>query len=101
MASRTRRCAIRLTNDASRSSPSGCASSLDRFEELLEGRDHLFGDEFSAADCAAFPFLKYGLLRDPADDELFHLILEEHLALNDEHPRLRDWIARVNQRPRA
>jgi glutathione S-transferase len=76
-------------------------ASLDVFEGLLDGRDYLFGDEFSAADCAAFPFLKYGALRDPADDELFHLILEEHLALNDEHPRLRDWIARVNERPRA
>ena len=31
---------------------------LDVFEEMLDGRDHLFGD-FSAADCAAFPFLKY------------------------------------------
>ena len=76
-------------------------SSLDRFEELLDGRDHLFGDDFSAADCAAFPFLKYGTLRDPADDELFHLILEEHLALGDGHPRLRDWIGRVNDRPRT
>ena len=76
-------------------------SSLDRFEELLDGRDHLLGDGASAADFAAFPFLKYGLLRDPDDTELFHLILEEHLQLNDEHPRLRDWIARVNERPRA
>ena len=75
--------------------------SLERFEELLDGREHLFGDDFSAADCAAFPFLKYGLLRDPDDTELFHLILEEHLALNDRHPRLRDWVARVNERPRA
>jgi glutathione S-transferase len=75
--------------------------SLDLFERLLNGRDHLFGDEFSAADCAAFPFLKYGLLRDPDDDELFHLVLAEHLALNDGHPRLRDWISRVNERPRA
>jgi glutathione S-transferase len=75
--------------------------SLDRFERLLEGRDHLLGDEFSAADCAAFPFLKYGVLRDPKDTELFHLILEEHLALDDGHPRLRDWISRVSERPRA
>jgi glutathione S-transferase len=75
--------------------------SLDLFEDLLDGRDHLFGDNFSAADCAAFPFLKYGSLRDPDDSELFHLILEEHLQLNDRHPRLRDWIARVNERPRA
>jgi glutathione S-transferase len=76
-------------------------TSLDRFEGLLDGRDHLFGHEFSAADCVAFPFLKYGLMRDPADDELFHLVLEEHLALHDGHPRLRDWVSRVNERPRA
>jgi glutathione S-transferase len=76
-------------------------SSLDLFEELLDGRDHLFGDDFSAADCAAFPFLKYGKLRDPADDELFHRILEEHLELRGGHPRLSGWIDRVNERPRA
>jgi glutathione S-transferase len=73
---------------------------LDVFEELLDGRDHLFG-EFSAADCAAFPFLKYAKLRDPADDELFHRILEEHLRLHGGHPRLSAWIDRVNERPRA
>jgi maleylacetoacetate isomerase len=76
-------------------------ASLDLFEDLLDGRDHLFGDDFSAADCAAFPFLKYGLLRDPDDTERFHVILEEHLALKDRHPRLRDWVSRVNERPRA
>jgi glutathione S-transferase len=76
-------------------------NSLDLFEDLLDGRDHLFGADFSAADCAAFPFLKYGKLRDPADEELFHLILEEHLALGDGHPRLSAWIDRVNERPRA
>ena len=76
-------------------------SSLDRFEELLDGRDHILGDDFSAADCAAFPFLKYGLLRDPADDELFHRILEGNLRLDSGHPRLADWIDRVDERPRA
>jgi len=76
-------------------------ASLDRFESMLEGRDHLFGDDFSAADCAAFPFLKYGKLRDPADDELFHRILEEHLELEGGYPRLSAWIDRVNERPRA
>jgi len=73
---------------------------LDVFEKLLDDRDHLFGD-FSAADCAAFPFLKYGKLRDPADDELFHRILEEHLRLDGDHPRLSGWIDRVNERPRV
>ena len=75
--------------------------SLDRFEDLLDGRDHLFGTDFSAADCAAFPFLKYGKLRDPADDELFHRILEDNLRLSSGHPRLADWIDRVDARPRA
>jgi glutathione S-transferase len=77
------------------------AAALDRFEAMLAGRDHLFGNDFSAADCAAFPFLKYALFRDPADDELFHRILDEHQQLGDDHPRLADWIRRVNERPRA
>jgi glutathione S-transferase len=76
-------------------------SSLDVFEDLLDGRDHLFGDAFSAADCAAFPFLKYARLRDPEDDELFHRILEEQLALGGGYPRLAAWIERVDARPRA
>lgn len=74
--------------------------SLELFEHLLAGRDHLFG-EFSAADCAAFPFLKYGLIHDEADDDEFHLILGEYLALNGGYPRLEAWIRRVDERPRA
>jgi glutathione S-transferase len=74
--------------------------SLDRFEALLDGREHLMGDDFSAADIAAFPFLKFALFREPEDDEPFHLILEEHLPLAA-HPRLADWARRVNERPRA
>ena len=74
--------------------------SRDVFEALLAGRDHLLGD-FSAADCAAFPFLKYGLIHDPDDDEPFHRILIEHLALDGRHPRLEAWIRRVDARPRA
>ena len=74
--------------------------SLDLFEDMLDGRDHLFGD-FSAADCAAFPFLKFAKLRDPADDELFHRILEDNLRLDGTHPRMSPWIDRVNARPRV
>ena len=74
---------------------------LDVFEEMLDGRNHLFGD-FSAADCASFPFLKFAKpLRDPADDELFHRILEDHLRLDGGYPRISAWIDRVNERPRA
>jgi glutathione S-transferase len=79
----------------------GMRASLDLFEQMLDGRDHLLGDELSAADCAAFPFLKYAKLRDPADDELFHRILEDNLKLDGGHPRLSAWIDRVNERPRA
>jgi glutathione S-transferase len=76
------------------------AAALDRFETMLSGRDYLMGDDFSAADCAAFPFVKFALIRDAEDDELFHRILEEHQPLGDGHPRLADWIRRVDQRPR-
>jgi glutathione S-transferase len=75
-------------------------TALDHFERLLTGRDHIFGDEFSAADCIVFPFLKYALKRDPEDDELFHRILDEHQSL-DGRPQLRAWIERVDERPRA
>jgi len=76
------------------------AGALDRFEAMLNGRDYLMGDVFSAADIAAYPFLKYALIRDPEDDEPFHRILEEHQRLGDGHPRLARWIRRVDQRPR-
>jgi maleylpyruvate isomerase len=77
------------------------AAALDRFEAMLDGREHLMGDHFSAADCCAFPFLKYALARDPEDDELFHRVLDDFQALGDEHPRLADWIRRVDERPRV
>jgi glutathione S-transferase len=73
---------------------------LDLFERLLDGREHLFG-EFGAADCLAYPFLKYAAGRDPADTEPFHLILQEHQPLGDAHPNLGAWIERVGARPRA
>ena len=72
---------------------------LDLFEDLLDGRDHLFG-ALSAADFAAFPFVKFAALRDPDDDELFHRLLEEHLRLDGRHPRLAAWIERMDSRAR-
>lgn len=77
------------------------AAALDRFAALLTGREHLMGDDFGAADCAAFPFVKFALLRDPADDELLHRVLQDYQPLGDDHPRLAGWIARVDARPRA
>jgi glutathione S-transferase len=76
-------------------------ASLELFEALLDGRDHLLGAEFSAADCAAFPFLKYGLWLRDDDEERFHGILAEHLSLDGRYPRLEDWLRRVEERPRA
>jgi glutathione S-transferase len=74
--------------------------SLEGFEAMLAGRDYLYGD-FSAADCAAFPFLKYGLIYDEADTDEFHRILREYLALNDRYPRIEAWIRLVDAHPRA
>jgi maleylacetoacetate isomerase len=72
---------------------------LDMFERLLEGHDHLFG-EFSAADCVAFPFLKYVRPVPPPDDDPFHVVLAERQTLEG-RPNLAAWIDRVDARPRA
>jgi len=53
------------------------------------------------ADLTVFPFLKYGVLAYDEDDELFHRILAEHLRPETSHIRLRTWIARVDDLPRA
>ncbi len=76
------------------------ARSLDLFESLLADRDYLLGD-FSAADAAAFPFLKYSLLHDPDDEELFHRVLVDNLPLGVGHPRVAAWIRRMDARPRV
>src|SRR5262245_51449296 len=73
---------------------------LDTFEGLLTGRDYLLG-EFSAADIAAFPFLKYASIPvAPDDDHLFHRILRDCQKPGKTHPRLLGWIARMDERPR-
>jgi len=77
------------------------SAALDVFESLLDGRPYLFGDALSAADCIAFPFLKYAAGRDPTDDELFHRVLADYQPLGDAHPKLAAWIERVNAHPRA
>jgi glutathione S-transferase len=76
-------------------------AALDRFELLLAGRDYLFG-AFGAADCIAFPFLKYAVFGLPADDdELFHRVLVDHMPLGGGYPRLTAWARRVDEHPRA
>jgi glutathione S-transferase len=75
--------------------------SLDRFEQMLSGSDYLFGDRLTAADIAAFPFLKFATLHDPADAELFHLILRDRQRDGAPRPQLAAWIDRVDALPRA
>jgi glutathione S-transferase len=78
------------------------AEAVDLFESMLAGRDYLMGDELSAADICAFPFLKYAAIPLPDDDsELFHEILRDYQLLGDGHPRLEAWIRRVDERPRV
>jgi glutathione S-transferase len=77
------------------------SAALGAFEALLDGRPYLFGDTLSAADCIAFPFLKYAAGRDPADGELFHRVLEDYQPLGDNHPNLLAWIERTAALPRA
>ena len=74
--------------------------SIPLFEDLLKGRDYLFGD-FGAADVFAFPFLKYAVFGAPSDDdERFHHILVEHQPLDAGSP-LRAWAERVDAHPRS
>jgi glutathione S-transferase len=78
------------------------AAWLDLFERLLDDRGHLLGEDFSAADCIAFPFLKYAALPKPDDDDdVFHQVLGDYQPLGDTHPRLEAWIRRVDARPRV
>ena len=75
-------------------------SYLNWFEGMLEGRNYLLGD-FSAADCTAFPFLRYALICTDDDTDLFHKILVDWQLLGENHPRLEAWIRRVDERPRV
>ncbi len=76
--------------------------SLELFEQLLDGRRYLAGDTLSAADCSAYPFLKYGLHGAGDDDgESFHHVLAENLALRGGYPDLERWIRRMDDHPRV
>jgi glutathione S-transferase len=79
---------------------SAMAGYLDWFEQLLTGRENLFG-EFGAADIAAFPFVKYASHPlAPDDREQFHAILRDYQKPGKTHPNVLAWIARVDRKPR-
>jgi glutathione S-transferase len=88
--------------DAARISALGAElrSSLPLFDDLLTGRDYLFG-ELTLADVTAFPFLKYASLWPEGDSERFHEVLRDRLRLDGDHPRLEAWIRLVDSLPRA
>ena len=77
------------------------AEALPVFEDLLDGRDFLFGDSLSVADVTAFPFLKYAVLWTEGDPDRFHEILRDTMRLDGRYPRLEAWIHRVDALPRA
>ena len=77
------------------------AAALTVFEDLLARRDYLFGDELTAADVTAFPFLKYAVLWDEGDEHRFHEILRDAQRLNGRYPKLEAWIHRIDALPRA
>jgi glutathione S-transferase len=66
------------------------------FEALLTGRDFLFGETPGAADLCAHPFLRFAAGPEPGDDDPFHAILVEHLALDGAFGGLAAWIARMD-----
>ena len=74
--------------------------SIALHEDLLEGRNYLFG-EFGAADVIAFPFLKYAVFGARAgDDDRFHEILAEYQPLDPASP-VHAWARRVDAHPRS
>jgi glutathione S-transferase len=77
------------------------AGSLTVFEDLLDGRDFLFGHELSVADVTAFPFLKYAVLWIEGDPDRFHEVLRDTLRLDGRYPRVDAWVHRIDALPRA
>jgi glutathione S-transferase len=74
--------------------------SLDRFEALLDGADHLFGP-LTVADVAAYPFLKYATDdENPDDDYEIHHLMRRYQSL-DGRPRVAAWLGRVSALPQA
>lgn len=76
------------------------ASALDTFENLLTGRRYLLG-EFSAADIAAYPFVRYALHHPEDDPYLFHKILVDFQPLGSNHPNVTSWIRLMDERPKV
>ena len=74
--------------------------SLDRFEDLLDGADHLFGP-LTVADIAAYPFLKYASNEElPDDDYEIHRLMRRYQS-SEGRPRVAAWLDRIAALPQA
>jgi glutathione S-transferase len=67
---------------------------LQWLDALLAEKAHLFGEQFTAADVSAWPFLRYALGRDGDDTETFHRVIADEQPL-DGHDNLRRYLERV------
>ncbi len=76
-------------------------AALPLFDDLLAGRDYLFGDQLTIADVVAFPFLKYATVWEEGDEHRFHEILRDAMPLDGRYPRFEAWIRRIDALPRA
>ena len=73
---------------------------LDVFERLLTGRHYLFGDELSAADVIAWPFLRYAVFCNPEDTETFHRVLVDGMRPDPQrHAQFLAWVERLRSLP--
>jgi glutathione S-transferase len=72
---------------------------VERFDSLLDGREHLFGP-LTIADIAAYPFLKYATDRNPDDDYAVHDQMRAHQSIEG-RPNVAAWLARMAQLPQA
>ena len=73
---------------------------LDMFERLLGDRDYLL-DDFSAADCVAFPFLKYARRRPAPRTTTPFTWCSRSARASTGRPSLAAWIERMDARPQA
>lgn len=70
----------------------------DTIEGLLSAGDYLVGDQLTAADVIAYPFLRYGVdAPAPTDTHPFHHVIHRHCALGPQHSATRAWIERLRE----
>lgn len=70
-------------------------------EGLLADDPYLGGEALGIEDVCAFPHLKYAVVDpEPGDDDRFHSVLVD-VVRPGEHPRMDEWVRRVDALPRG